>query len=253
MKIHVTGLLTLSICVLSAGSVALGDWDPGQEFKMHFPQLPDPIGWDVSADQWRESIVADDWLCTASGPVSDIHIWGSWRQDQMVPIQAVHVSIHSDIPAGQAGGPPFSMPGQLLWERDFDAAQITVQDYGQGDQGFLVPEDPTGGGIFPDDHGLFHQINIDPIPNPFIQEEGTIYWLDIQVIHETPNAWWGWKTSQDHWNDNAVFWADGEWLPLVDPRNQEPLDMAFVITPEPTTMILLASGLPLLLKRRRKS
>ena len=253
MKIPVKVFLTLSICVLLLGNAALADWNPGDDHKMHFPQLPDPFGWDVSADQWRESVVADDWLCTATGGVRDIHIWGSWQRDIDVSIQAVHVSIHSDIPGGQAGGPLFSMPGQLLWERDFDTAQISVRDAGQGDQGFLIPQDPTGGGILPDDHAFFHQINIDHIADQFLQEEGTIYWLDIQVIHETPNAWWGWKTSQDHWNDNAVFWNAGEWLPLVDPRNQEQLDMAFVITPEPTTMILLAAGLPLLLKRKRKS
>ena len=56
---------------------AWADWDEGDDYKMHYPQMPDPTGWDIClVDQW----VADDFTCTESGPITDIHFWISWRK-----------------------------------------------------------------------------------------------------------------------------------------------------------------------------
>ena len=52
---------------------ALADWDIGDGHKMHYPQLPDPNGWDVNLTGNK---VFDDWRCGGSGPVDDIHFWG---------------------------------------------------------------------------------------------------------------------------------------------------------------------------------
>ncbi len=248
-------LILCSVCVLLASSMAFGDWDPGDGHKMHYPQMPDPFGWDVYADAsqtWGPGLIADDWQCSQTGPVDDIHLWGSWSQDMIDEITNVHVSIHSDIPAG-TGGANYSMPGDLLWQRDFSATQVMVRPYGTGDQGFYVPEWETNG-IWTNDHQGIHQINIDNIDNPFTQNEGTIYWLDIQVTHNAPDPWWGWKTSIDHFNDDAVWWDYnlGMWQELRDPFTNESLDMAFVITPEPTTLCLIGLG-SLMLRRRKKA
>jgi len=40
-------LMITSLCVLFANSIAFADWAPGDPHKMHFPQEPDPYGWDV--------------------------------------------------------------------------------------------------------------------------------------------------------------------------------------------------------------
>ena len=54
---------------------------------------------------WK--ILADDFECTQSGPITDVHIWGSWWNDQLPRFQGVtsannvefKLSFHSDVPA----------------------------------------------------------------------------------------------------------------------------------------------------------
>lgn len=73
----------------------------------------------------------------------------------------------------------------------------------------------------------------------------TIQWL--QLVHRRGNSVWGWKTSEQHWNDDAT-WVDNDsrpnWKELRDPLNpSQSLDMAFVLTvavPEPRAWGMLA-------------
>ncbi len=243
---NVKTILMLSAVLMFAAAPAAADWDPGDGHKMHYPQLPDPFGWDVQAS--NPTVLADDWQCRQTGPVDDVHLWGSWQADYPPPlgeISSIHLSIHDNIQ-----GPP-SMPGDLLWERDFLVGEFTVRNYGTGNQGWL---DPVSGDWILNDHMMFHQINIVDIPDPFIQTEGEIYWLDVSVSTTLGLPFWGWKTSQDHFMDDAVYRdTDGMWQELFDPITGESLDMAFVITPEPGTMCLLAlGGIGVLMRRRRK-
>jgi len=220
---------------------AVADWDPGDPYKMHYPQLPDPTGWDVNGTYPK--VLADDWMCTETGPVSDVHFWGSWRSDLVGQISRIHLSIHANVP-----DPGFSHPGELLWQHDFFPGEWTERIYGTGAQGWYNPN--TGEFVHPD-HTTFFQYNIEDIPDPFVQEQDQIYWLDISVVVEDPlNTMWGWKTSLDHWEDDAV-WSDigGDWTPLVDPLTGASLDMAFVITPEPASFGLLLLGAWMLRRR----
>ncbi len=228
---------------------ALADWDIGEPAKMHFPQLPDPNGWDVKANYSK--VLADDWMCTETGPVADVHFWGSWYQDVVGPIRWFQVSIHSDIPDPDGTGPEFSKPGDLLWQRIFYPEEVAVRPWGTGEQGWYDPNIPMWNRP---DHHQTYQYNIETIVDPFIQQAGTIYWLDISV--ESNYGEWGWKTSSMHWNDDGV-WADyvpgGQtpWEELRDPITQESLDMAFVITPEPGAALLALSFVVILARRRR--
>ena len=245
-------LMVCAGAVMMLGATGVADWFPGDPHKMHFPQLPDPFGWDVNAT--FPKVLADDWRCSESGPVTDVHVWGSWENDIRGEIAQVHVSIHSDIPATPT---TYSRPGDLLWERDFFPGEFSVLDpWGTGQQGWY---DPNTGLYEPGDHFTFNQINIERIPDPFVQELGTIYWLDISVIVENPagaDARWGWKTSLDHFNDDGVWGDFGtgvmEWNELRDPITQESLDLAFVITPAPSALPLLAIGGALVAGRRRR-
>jgi hypothetical protein len=218
----------LFVCVFvllfGAAPVALGDWDVGDGHKMHYPQLPKPGGWDVAL--WSEGSVwlADDWQCSETGPVKDIHFWLSWEQNVVWPIGGFTVRIWSDDPCGPNG---YSEPNDLLWERDFDAGQFTVRDMPDDLQGWF---DPYSGSVSPDDHIMWQQINIEDIIDPWIQKEGKIYWLMIDMWG-APDC--GWKESgSPHFRDNGVYWDGLKWNELIDPEIYESMDLAFVITGE---------------------
>lgn len=238
--------------LMVAGSAG-ADWFPGDPHKMHFPQLPDPNGWDVAATVAQS--LADDWQCSATGPVSDIHLWGSWMEDVAGTIANVHVSIYSNVPADAQI--QFSRPGDQLWSRSFGPQDFSVIDpWGTGNQGWF---DPGAEEFSTQDHSLFHQINIENIQQPFEQQVGEVYWLEISVsvtgAPGGPPPSWGWKTSQNHFMDDAV-WSDNpgprEWNELIDPVTGESLDLAFVITPSPGTAALLGIGGLLGTSRRRR-
>lgn len=259
-------LMLMSLILLLAGTAAQADWFPGEEHKMHYPQLPDPQGWDVKAGldlfTLRQKVLADDWRCSESGPVTDVHFWGSWHQDVRGDILGVNVSIYDDVPAGADPNPDvfWSHPGNELWKRDFSATELAIIDpYGSGVQGWYNPN-PVPPVVLTADHEDYHQINIENIADPFLQEVGKIYWLALTVDLGPATAFeWGWKTSgSDHFNDDAV-WGDwnaagqvDSWNELRDPFTGESLDLAFVITPEPATVTLIVAGSVGLLRRRRK-
>jgi hypothetical protein len=50
-------LVCALVFVMCNAPLAVGDWNPGNDFKMHFPQLPNSTGWDVSPG----TEIADDW------------------------------------------------------------------------------------------------------------------------------------------------------------------------------------------------
>jgi hypothetical protein len=238
------------------------DWDPNSatnptNHKMHYPQLPDPNGWDVRCT--NPIALADDWKCSQTGPVNDIHLWGSWEGDRPGNIEQIGVAIFDNIAAG-VGDIPYSRPGNMLWSRDFGPNQFTLRPYGDGDQGWYDPYEPVS--LRPN-HNTFHQINIVNIDDPFPQKEGEIYWLGVMVSllpsDVTPQPIWGWKTSLSQFEDDAVWtFVEEDQDPstlvfneLRDPDTNESLDLAFVITPEPATLgLVLIGGLAVLMRRR---
>ena len=220
MKKKIIGIL-VSMLLIGATGVAIADWEEGDGHKMHFPQLPDPNGWDVDFHDWW---LGDDWKCSETGPVTDIHFWYSWARDIVQDIPWISISIYSDDP-----GPP-SKPYEQLWNRQFSEDEFIIAGPWTGDQGWY--HDPNQWEEH--DHQQYYQINIVDISDPFEQEEGVIYWLVIQMpYYSFPYPAVGWKTSKNHWNDNAVVGVPGgDWYPLWDPLTTppEPMDFAFVIT-----------------------
>jgi hypothetical protein len=201
--------------------------EPPPSHKMHYPQMPNPEGWDVIATE--PIVLADDFMCTESGRITGIRLWGSWWMNLEGPLEGFLLSIHENIP-----GPPYSRPGELLWEALIMDFEMTPE--GQGLQGWYDPAMPFW--EYPD-HDMYFRYDINDIPEPFCQDSGTIYWLNVMAIG--PMMWpepplWGWKTSLQHFEDDAV-WAFYtppvyDWIPLTDPITGMTLDMSFVITGE---------------------
>ncbi len=77
MKCTVAAIVVGTLVLLHAVESS-ADWSPGDDSKMHFPQLPDTGGWAVNCTLSGVGVslsVVDDWQCSRSGPVDDIHFW----------------------------------------------------------------------------------------------------------------------------------------------------------------------------------
>jgi hypothetical protein len=174
-------------------------------------------------------ILADDFLCTTNGPVTDIHIWGSWLFDQFGIITNFHISFHADIPAG--GTITYSRPGQELWSADFAYGEFTESFYTNSFEYFF---DPNVNQIIGTDQTVFrYDFLVDPC-KAFVQTNGVIYWMDVQVY--TVNGTFGWKSSGTHCYDDAV-WGDTPepfWNELRYPPGHllegQSFDLAFELT-----------------------
>jgi hypothetical protein len=254
---------------------AFADWDLGDPHKMHYPQLPDPLGWDVEIVTTQHE-TADDWQCSETGSVDDVHFWVSCPGEptggpgvctSLEPnVTSITVTIYSNVPDPDPSDPQtFSMPGNPVWgPRTFDPTLFSWRLIDSPPlEGFA---DPQQNDWRPDDHYNYYQINIVNIQDPFFQQAGEIYWLSISVTWSTGVHNMGWKSSLDHFEDLAVYrtLAPGNpWEPLIDPASQG-LDLAFVITGTPQVPmdsrwtltalgVLLVAALGLLVLRLRRS
>jgi hypothetical protein len=221
-------------CLSADVGAANCDWTSGEPYKMHWPQPPDlsPVGVDVSA---VGVILADDFKCTATGPVSRIHIWASFAGDLLpsdgAGAMTFTLTIYSDVPAASNS---WSRPDARLWTRVFKPGEYAVRLVHEGPEGWY---EPATGTYQPANHRQAYQYNFCIDNGAFVQQEGTIYWLAVEVqgpANTTGRL--GWKTTspENRWNDDAVYRAVGTaWLPMVYPINHEyadqTLDLAFVI------------------------
>ncbi len=174
------------IVLLFITSTLLADWDQGDGHKMHFPQFPDPTGYDVNC---TTDIIGDDWQCTEDGWICDIHIWISWQEDIIGSIQNITATVYNNIPVGPEG---YSIPDMPLWSQMFTPSPINPPDPGEfwirdeiynGLQGWYDP-DPMNPIIFNPDHTQYFQVNMicDYVSSTcFWQTAGEIYWLVIEI------------------------------------------------------------------------
>ena len=224
------------VCILLilwiTGSLA-ADWEPYDGHKMHFPQLPDTTGWDVDAEM-NYTVLADDWMCSTTGPISEIYFWGSWFNGNTGTIDSLKIKILSDIPAD----PPsilFSRPGDILWEVKIESWQFYAESHWADTQeGYYIP---SGNDVFENNHNEYWGYKIQLLDwmieeDLFVQYQGTVYWLSIQAFSR--DGMWGWKSSQDRWNDCAVYRDDFvDWTNMFEPTAYiDSLNLAFVINGE---------------------
>lgn len=225
------------------------DWNEGEPYK--WLQRPDlsTTGIDICVDNTGDlgqRTIGDDFECREPGPITGVHLWGSWKNDLKGQITNIRVQFYSDDPVGPGGSDPdnpYSKPDQLLWDRWFDASQITERLY------FTLPQgdfewwwDPRSGTLLPNGDTQVWQYNIKIEDEPFFQEGmpdmPVIYWLvvEVKIDQAIDNSSFGWKT-RDRWDgqfmDKAVWMGFG-WVDIEYPQGHsywpDPVDMSFVLT-----------------------
>jgi hypothetical protein len=285
---HLLIAFTAAVALLVVAGSAMADWNVGDPYKMHWPQLPDlQTGLDVLATTFPQAVppwgkaLADDFKCTQTGQITDIHIWGSWLNN-IFPLNTdpagvvfpdpgnvrFRLSLHANIPDPDgATGPDFSKPGDELWSGWFGPGQFKWRRQEVPTERFMNPNIPPDQNqiIGFDNQVVQYNFYPDPLDPRLKQEAGTIYWLDVTAIPlgipDGPGseAWFGWKTTRPelHFEDDAVYghmrqdalgnWVSvGDWLPLKYPMGGEfegqTMDLSFVITPEPGTVAMLVGA-----------
>ena len=244
--------------VTFSGDFIPPEHDPYREEEPKWEQLPDlsPTGLDVAASwcwtcheeqmvppPWG-NVLADDFECRTTGPLTEIRVWGSWLSDLLPNGDPAAVdftlSIHKDIPDPDPNNPEdYSMPGEILW---IGSPPFYVTLYAdQLEEGWYDPYfDSHSPPPLGDTECYEYVFSLDAC-DTFIQQgkpgEPVVYWLDVQAYPHNEEAWFGWKTSLDHWNDDAVWgtdmdpppWWDELRYPADHPYAGESIDLAFAI------------------------
>jgi hypothetical protein len=200
-----------------------------------YVQWPKIIG---GYDVYDRAVIflADDFPCTNTGPITDIHVWCSFLNDAFTN-PPIWLGIWSDVPAV---GTNISHPGLLLWQQTFTPTQYQSYFWSCGNEDFYMP---TGAGfIYGPDSQVYYDIFYPT--NAFVQQ-GSItnpvtYWLSVYC---QDLSWFGWKTSTNSHQDAAVWatWPPGPtptWTAMSDPFLGTPLNMAFKITTGATPPII---------------
>lgn len=196
-------------------------------------------------------VLADDFLCNTTGPVSDIHIWGSWLNNSKGVITNFWLGIYSDVAAVTnpiTGQSTNSHPGVLLWSQSFGPGQFIETVYGSGSEGFYDPRPPA----FIGSDTLAYYYCFYPT-NPFVQtgtpNQPTNYWLAAYAQVADQATLYGWKTTLVPYNDAAV-WGNltatgvplGDWKPMTNSQTRAAINLAFKLTtptntPPPTDCV----------------
>jgi hypothetical protein len=260
-------VLLLSSCPVNA------DWDEGEPSRC--AKLADLTATGLAVNGSGAGTLAASYLSMRSGPVTAVHMWGTWK-DGAAPIQLdlygneiLHmgfmVSIHGNLPAHAAGNPnDYDIPGPALWSWSYDGrfGEFGWRRYcevGTG-QGWYDPD--SGDHQLSNDKWVY-QFNFPILASPALMNAGTPaapvrYWLLVDPQPPPPytDLEFGWSTAETCAGAPALL-SDGTlvaWEELAYPGGHDysgqPLDLAFVIAPEPASLGLLSLGLLPLARRR---
>jgi hypothetical protein len=214
------------------------------------PGVPPDCPLQGSGEDWR--LVADDFRCLGTMPVTSIHWWGSYKGWEWLQNHGTLPSVlpsrwwigfWSNVPAG---APPeylnYSYPEVLLHSITIDASRVTSEEVGSDEYYGEYPLD------------ICYQYNVDLRPEEFFWQdefndmtEDNIYWISIVAEYDVVDILypWGWKTRPWHWMDDAVRFSldvepapghtlsSSQVIPIKDNVWQESVDVSFELDTDP--------------------
>ncbi|MDD5140028.1 MAG: hypothetical protein PHY43_07200 [Verrucomicrobiales bacterium] len=208
---------------------------------IQWPNLSSGTGGMDVKDSRQGIVLADDFFCTSAGPITDIHLWGSWLNDVHGLVTNFWIGIYSDVPKviGPVGQViSNSHPGTLLWWTNFPAGQYAETIINQPGPEYFY--NPTNNQIVGGDTQAWYYCFYPA--NPFVQQGSannpTNYWLAVhaQLSGQTTDLF-GWKNSTNKYNDTAVWgtvdasgFPSGNWQSMTNPITQQQMDLAFKLT-----------------------
>lgn len=232
--------------VNSTGPLAPTGLAADGEVEDHLVQIA-PVKWLQPPDLTTNGVdvantlvhLADDFLCTASGPITDIHIWTSlYKNEGWVQYTNLSFSLflYTDVPAGPDN--LYSHPGELIWSRNYAPGEYQAFIYSAGTDEWW--HDPLQNmWEYPGDSMVFEYDFYIPEQEAFRQTKGTIYWLGVKFDELEPGGiQLGWKSSNTNWNDDACWLDESTGLPTwqelfygdAHPRAGNSMDFAFAVT-----------------------
>jgi len=249
-----TGNPSLSMAFRILNGPPTPDCDPHNRPK--WVRWPDTSTNGLDVFDTQPKVLADDFLCKITGPISGIRVWGSWLGDLVDTNAVFQLGLWTDVqPQPGTGG--FSHPGTLLCTNIFlppQAVGTSLLRYNYRmaannlRENVYDPEKP-----FPPFMGNDTQIwqyDFYPFqPSCWIQRGGDAtfavgltYWLSVSCLPADGSKVFGWKTTTNHWQDDAV-WGHltpnldfvRDWKDLHDPRDGISLDLSFALRAFPIT------------------
>jgi hypothetical protein len=238
------------VCVDSNGVKYIQGPNLGNGFDLWNNNIAPP---NVTDGPW---VLADDFICTNTGKISDIHIWGSWLNDVVASNTLTFwLAMYTDMPSNAAT--PFSQPGSLIWSQCFNPGQYIETLWSPASESFLDPGPPSFVG--PDTQAWYYCFY--PTNPPTQQGNATApqtYWLVAFAFSPTGTfGSYGWKTTTNVQHDTSVHapWPlptcpppiPGAVPPLAWTPNKSltgaPLDLAFSLT-TPTNQCIVPITCP---------
>jgi hypothetical protein len=228
---------------------------PADGYKVEF--TTDVSTWDSYDDEGPEArvkwdMVADDFRCLGTMPVTSVHWWGSylgWEgsdQPEVLP-EGWHIGFWSNIPEGADAD--YSHPGRLLWQVKVPAERVQVEHVGEDYFPDVAPEScfqyylKFAAEVIRDER--FWQYE-------FLDETADdTFWISITALYPFGSPPvdhpWGWKTRPWSWMDDAVTISladEPNESTVLDPRTDpnvvkpieyegESYDVAFELDTDP--------------------
>jgi hypothetical protein len=217
-------------------------WDTDDAHAMHWAQLPDTQATGIDVDLAGASL-AEDFVAAQNGPVTQIHFWGSFKDDKWpklgVDSMEFEINIYANRPATSSTS--WDTPGELLWTGHVEPFRYDVGEITSNvDEGWYEPTTALYGAA---NHKRVYQYNIcfDEDDDRFSMRLGTTYWVEIVAVPSDDTTYqFGWKTSKRDlqtgakavWYNSTLGWRAMNY-PVGHPSAGKAMDLSLVVVGTP--------------------